>query len=107
LEIIPQPGGFVKRNIARNQTDVYRIVIWSNWWMVLLGERKLLCFYISLKMYAHHIYSYLKVCNGYIYSYLKVCWYYFSRIYLFFSILGSSDLFLNPIILEWNPKKRQ
>ncbi len=27
LEIIPQPGGFVKRNIARNQTDVYRIVI--------------------------------------------------------------------------------
>lgn len=27
LEIIPQPGGFVKRNIARNKTDVYRIVI--------------------------------------------------------------------------------
>ena len=27
IEIIPQPGGFVKRNIARNQTDVYRIVI--------------------------------------------------------------------------------
>ena len=27
LEIIPQPGGFVKRNIPRNQTDVYRIVI--------------------------------------------------------------------------------
>lgn len=27
LEIIPQPGGFVKRNIARNQTDVYRILI--------------------------------------------------------------------------------
>lgn len=27
LEIIPQPGGFVKRNIAQNQTDVYRIVI--------------------------------------------------------------------------------
>ena len=27
IEIIPQPGGFVKRNIARNQTDVYRIVV--------------------------------------------------------------------------------
>ena len=25
IEIIPQPGGFVERNIPRNETDVYRI----------------------------------------------------------------------------------